>query len=140
MMHRRLGIVTGFVVAITAVSGACGGAESVDPSKTLPPIATTSTTSTTVYVPTTIVYLKHTVAPGESLFSIADAYGVSVEELSAINEITNPDYIQAGQVLLIPNDGTTPSPTTAAPGATTAPNQPGTTLPTITAPGATAAP
>ncbi|MFZ9629266.1 MAG: LysM peptidoglycan-binding domain-containing protein [Ilumatobacteraceae bacterium] len=138
-MVQRIGIVTGFVVAASLVGAACGDGTG-EPIATLPPIATTSTTSTTVYVTTTIVYLKHAVQPGESLFTIAAQYGVSVDELIAINEIDNPDYIQAGQVLLIPDDGTTPSPT-AVPGAvTTLANQPGTTLPTITAPAVTAAP
>jgi hypothetical protein len=138
-MVHRIGIVTACVVAASLVGAACGDG-TAEPTATLPPIATTSTTSTTVYVTTTIVYLKHTVQPGESLFTIAEQYGVSVDELIAINEIDNADYIQAGQTLLVPSDGSTPTPTTAPGGVTTLANQPGTTLPTITAPSATAAP
>jgi len=42
------------------------------------------------------------VEPGENLFGIALQYGVTVEELAALNGIANPSYIRAGQVLLIP--------------------------------------
>jgi LysM repeat protein len=138
-MVHRIGIVTAFVVVASFAGAACGDG-AVEPTATLPPIATTSTTSTTVYVTTTIVYLKHTVQPGESLFAIAAQYGVSVDELIAINEIANADYIQAGQTLLVPSDGSTPTPTVAPGGVTTLVNQPGTTLPVITAPALTSAP
>lgn len=44
----------------------------------------------------------HTVQPGETLFSIARKYGLTVDELAFANGITNPDLIYAGQVLTIP--------------------------------------
>jgi LysM repeat protein len=47
----------------------------------------------------------HTVQPGDTLFSIARRYGVSVDQLAFTNGITNPDLIYVGQVLRIP--GTT---------------------------------
>ncbi len=45
----------------------------------------------------------HTVAWGETLWSIAQLYGITVEELMQANGITNPDLLQAGQVLTIPS-------------------------------------
>jgi LysM repeat protein len=55
----------------------------------------------------------HTVLPGQTLFSIAGHYGVSVWSISCANGIYNPNYIYAGQVLLIPwggwNDGCKPA-------------------------------
>ncbi len=45
----------------------------------------------------------HTVARGETLFSIAQQYGTSVEGISAANGITNPSAIYAGQQLVIPS-------------------------------------
>ncbi|NDJ52711.1 MAG: LysM peptidoglycan-binding domain-containing protein, partial [Chloroflexi bacterium] len=45
----------------------------------------------------------HTVQPGETLFRIAQQYGVTVDELAFANGITNPDLVFAGQVLTIPN-------------------------------------
>lgn len=47
----------------------------------------------------------HTVALGETLYSIARQYGVSAEEIAAANGVMNLDYIYAGQELVIPDDG-----------------------------------
>jgi LysM repeat protein len=51
--------------------------------------------------------MYHTVRPGQTLYSIAGHYGVSVWAISCANGIYNPNYIYAGQVLYIPwgNDG-----------------------------------
>jgi len=43
----------------------------------------------------------HVVQPGESLYAIALHYGVTVERLIALNGLKNPDFIQAGERLLI---------------------------------------
>jgi LysM repeat protein len=45
---------------------------------------------------------RHTVAAGESLSTIAQQYGVSTSALMAFNDITDPNKILVGQVLLIP--------------------------------------
>ena len=45
---------------------------------------------------------RHTVAAGESLSTIAQQYGVSTTALMAFNDITDPNKILVGQVLLIP--------------------------------------
>ncbi len=45
---------------------------------------------------------RHTVAAGESLSTIAQQYGVSTAALMAFNDITDPNKILVGQVLLIP--------------------------------------
>lgn len=44
----------------------------------------------------------HTVARGETLFRIAQAYGLTVSELASANDIRDPSLIYAGQRLLIP--------------------------------------
>ena len=44
----------------------------------------------------------HTVLPGQTLFSIANWYGVSVWSLACANGLYNPNYIYAGMVLIIP--------------------------------------
>jgi LysM repeat protein len=46
--------------------------------------------------------VKHTVAVGESLGVIARKYQVSVGELAAANNITDPSKVRAGQQLVIP--------------------------------------
>jgi len=46
--------------------------------------------------------VKHTVQTGESLGVIARKYGVSVGELAAANNITDPSKVRAGQQLVVP--------------------------------------
>lgn len=43
----------------------------------------------------------HVVQPGETLRSIAELYGMTVEQLAKANQIANPDAIYVGQVLNI---------------------------------------
>ncbi|NWF68245.1 MAG: LysM peptidoglycan-binding domain-containing protein [Chloroflexi bacterium] len=45
---------------------------------------------------------NHTVAEGETLFEIAQRYGVTVTAIAQANGIVNPDLIDMGQVLAIP--------------------------------------
>jgi LysM repeat protein len=52
----------------------------------------------------------HVVRRGEYLSYIADLYGVTVEEIVALNDIKNPNRIRPGQELLIPGYGHQPSP------------------------------
>ncbi|GAB4522309.1 MAG: hypothetical protein Kow0047_32970 [Anaerolineae bacterium] len=44
----------------------------------------------------------HTVKPGETLSSIAQRYGVTVEEIVRVNGLSNPNAIYVGQELKIP--------------------------------------
>lgn len=44
----------------------------------------------------------HIVAPGENLSVIARRHGTTVQELVRLNNIPNPNLIQAGQVLQLP--------------------------------------
>jgi LysM repeat protein len=69
--------------------------------------ATTQEAESEVYV----------VRGGDSLVAIAARYGVSVDDIVRINNLTNPDFVFSGQRLIIPggatitnNDGT-PTPT-----------------------------
>jgi LysM repeat protein len=90
--------------------------------------------------------LKHTVQSGESLGVIARKYQVSVGELAAVNNITDPSKVRAGQQLIIPSGGKVaasktsnaagPKPVTtpkSAPGTPVA-AQPATTTPPATSP------
>jgi L,D-transpeptidase ErfK/SrfK len=45
---------------------------------------------------------KHTVKPGETLWSISEDYRVSFQNLVNANSITNPNMIYAGQKIIIP--------------------------------------
>jgi LysM repeat protein len=44
----------------------------------------------------------HTVAGGENLSKIARRYGVTTDALMRANNLTNPDFVRAGQTLTIP--------------------------------------
>ncbi|MEZ4643125.1 MAG: LysM peptidoglycan-binding domain-containing protein [Chloroflexota bacterium] len=47
--------------------------------------------------------IQHTVQPGENLTTIAQQYGVTVDDLIATNALTDPNHITAGTVLQIPS-------------------------------------
>jgi LysM repeat protein len=79
------------------------------PTSTAPPIA--SPTS----LPPLLVY---TVQEGDTLGAIAQTYGVTVEELMAINNLADPNVLSIGQTLIIPVYYTPtpgPAPSTEAP-------------------------
>jgi murein DD-endopeptidase MepM/ murein hydrolase activator NlpD len=49
-------------------------------------------------------FLPHRVRPGETLWQIAEVYGTRVSTLRVINRLEDLEYLQAGDVLLIPNE------------------------------------
>jgi membrane-bound lytic murein transglycosylase D len=71
------------------------------PSKTTPPAPTPSVSNAS----------EHTVDVGQTLYSIARQYNVSVKDLSAWNNITTDERVKAGQVLIVKN----PAKTSTAP-------------------------
>ena len=46
--------------------------------------------------------LTHTILPGETLATIAKAYGISMRELQRVNNIKDPSEIKAGQKIWVP--------------------------------------
>lgn len=52
----------------------------------------------------------YTVKPGDSLSKIATMFGVTVQAIASANNITNPNLINVGRVLIIPGGGTGSSP------------------------------
>lgn len=57
---------------------------------------------------------KHTVAAGQTLFSIAQSYGLTLQELAAANGIVNANVLAVGEELVIPAPGTVVIPETAS--------------------------
>nr|WP_152622597.1 M23 family metallopeptidase [Archangium violaceum] len=49
-----------------------------------------------------LVAVRHTVAPGETMYRISRTYGITVEELSEVNGISDPRTLAVGQELIIP--------------------------------------
>lgn len=70
-------------------------------------ISTPSITSTNSVSATSLI--SYTIASGDSLSSIASQFNVSTDSIVTFNQITNPDSIQEGQVLLIPPSGYAPT-------------------------------
>lgn len=69
------------------------------------PLAVWAQTETPTPPPPTagdLIPLVHTVQEGENLTTIATHYGITVEELLAINHLSNADVLAVGQQLIIP--------------------------------------
>jgi LysM repeat protein len=91
-------------VCLAVLGMACGGGVEEEPTRTpaatpAPTAATPEATSSPAATPTTYV-----VQPGDTIGEIAERFGVDVEALAAVNDITNPDLIYVGQTLVIPGD------------------------------------
>ncbi len=69
-----------------------------------PVITFANTISATSAAPTTTPapYLEHIVQEGESLLSIAQQHGTTMEAIAAASFLANPDFISVGQNLTIP--------------------------------------
>jgi hypothetical protein len=86
------------------------------------PVATVmvAPTATSTAVPTspkpTEAYVAYEVKSGETLGEIAQAFGISVEELLEINGRSDPDSVGVGEIWLVPAP-TAPSQATAPPAA-----------------------
>ncbi len=114
------------------------------PTTTAPPTTrppTTTVPATTVPPPTappTTVRLTYRVVSGDTLFSIARRFGVTVAAITNANGITNANSLAVGQVLVIPSTPTAttqPAPTTTTRPPTTTPGNPpgGPSAPSTTA-------
>ena len=64
--------------------------------------ATPSPTAPPVITPDVPEVTYHTVQAGETLWDIANRYGVTMEALVAANELSDPDALEPGQRLVIP--------------------------------------
>ena len=87
------------VVLTLLVGVACGGQASPTPT------AMATSTATTIAAPTPVARatpVQHVVQPGETMFAIAQRYGVSAAALAAANDIADPSRISAGRILTIP--------------------------------------
>jgi LysM repeat protein len=80
------------------------------PQPQLPPYEGTPTPDPTQGYVGGELLLSHTVAPGETLVSIAQRYGTEPEELIQMNGLEDGDFLFAGQVLQVPGGATILSP------------------------------
>jgi LysM repeat protein len=82
---------------------------SATPSPTLTPSLTPTPRPTLTSTP--LPPLTYQVQPGDTLSGIAAQYGLTVEDILALNPDVNPEALQVGYVLLIPSGTVTPTPT-----------------------------
>jgi LysM repeat protein len=75
---------------------------------TLPPIRSTTTTSSTTTTAAPSEPRYYVIQRGETLSIIAERFGVTVAAIVDLNEITNPDRIEAGVTIEIPNKANVP--------------------------------
>jgi Tol biopolymer transport system component len=99
-------------VEALAVMGMTQTAQSWTPTPSITPTSTPTTTPTTTATPTltpspTISLpqdgcIRHVVQPGDTILSVAQVYGVSANELAAVNGLDQNATLQVGDVLLLP--------------------------------------
>ncbi len=89
-------------VAIGLVAAACGTTDEASRA-TLPPIiTTTSSTVPPTIAPQDGVRQFYKIKRGDTLAIIAASFDVTVQSIVELNDLENPDAIQAGQTIEIP--------------------------------------
>lgn len=97
-------IATRFSVTVSAIMEANGmtNANYIYVGQVLRIPTAIAATSSATPSPSTPPVREHTVVSGDTLWTIATKYSVSVAAIQAANQISNPNLIQVGQVLRIP--------------------------------------
>ena len=88
--------------AATPAPSVTAGATSTLTPTVSPATATALPTSTVPPTAPPAGYIEYTVQRGDILKAIAQKYGVTVEEILAINQIPNPDSLNVASVISIP--------------------------------------
>jgi murein DD-endopeptidase MepM/ murein hydrolase activator NlpD len=102
------------MVATLVLSGACNSGESSEapsasPARTTAPPRTPTPTPTFPHAEVT-----HTVVDGDTVYDIAQLYGVTVDAIVAANHLPDATAISIGQELIIPDAAYTPAATPVA--------------------------
>jgi LysM repeat protein len=103
MDRKGLVLVAAALGLATVVGASCGtgGDLSSDP---LPPMHTTSTSTSSLESTTSAQPKLYKVQQGDQLGNIASSFSVSMDDLMTLNGITNPNKIRVGQLLKIPTN------------------------------------
>ncbi len=113
-MHRRLTSLLGLcLVVLLAACGTPPDPEQAPDGPTETPIPPTPTLLSPTAVPTpvsTTITDRYTVRSGDTLGRIAQRFRVELQDLMKLNGISNPNAIQIGQVLKIPQQATRMAP------------------------------
>jgi len=103
------------LVAALVLYGACSAGESKETATATPGTATPTPLRTPTPTPTfPDAEVTYTVQEGDTLYDIAQLFGVTVEAIVAANHLPDATSIAIGEVLIIPDAAFTPVPTVAA--------------------------
>jgi LysM repeat protein len=103
MKKASVAIAFALATCFVGLSACGGGGEEAAPTPTVTPSATATPPTTPKATPSpTPIRGTYEVEPGDTLSEIADRFGIDVETLAEANDITDPDLIYPGQVLIIP--------------------------------------
>jgi len=87
------------------------------PSLVRPAVSSTPTAAVAA-VPATVTPSTYVVQSGDTLGAIAQRYSLTLDQLMAANNLTDPNVLRVGQTLVIPGNGyVPPPPPTGTPGA-----------------------
>ena len=120
-LSKRVAPLLVAALALSACGGGGGGkkTDTAATDSTVPLITVPETTAFVDATTTTVGVQTYTIVKGDSLSKIAARFGVKTADLAAFNGITDPNKIQAGQVLKIPPPGVSTPPTSTGGGAGT---------------------
>jgi LysM repeat protein len=110
--RRALPLTLACALPLLAIA-ACAPPEPTSPQPTSPAVLlitpaptldidATATALSSVRLPTPTPSGLYTVQEGDTLGALAERFGVSVDQIVAANNLTDPNSLQAGQTLLIP--------------------------------------
>jgi LysM repeat protein len=102
MRSRWLGATVALLGSALTTSACGDDPPAAGAGATLPPVITTSTSTTTI-APVTTVPTYYEIQRNDTLTKIAVAFGLPVQAIMQLNGITNPDAIQAGQIIQLPS-------------------------------------
>jgi LysM repeat protein len=94
---------------VTTFETSTPGMEAPSPTIVLPTVTPTSLPTDTPAAPGSVTYV---VQPGDTLYSIAQRYNMTVDEIMALNHITDPISLRVGQVLILSRGAAVVTPTT----------------------------
>lgn len=101
MLPRSAGAAALLLSFAGVALAACGGDSGPSTGPTLAPIQTTSSVPITVLTATTVPQY-YEVQRGDTLTEIAVAFGLPVVAIMQMNGMTDPNDVQAGQILALP--------------------------------------
>lgn len=112
----KTAVVAAGVLAAVLLLGACGDSSEPEPTPSpsptvAPNTATPSPTDPGSPTPNDPLTFEYVVQDGDTVASIAEGFGTTIEAIVAANELEDPASIAIGQVLIIPGASSTPVPT-----------------------------